>query len=42
VGGLEAELTKRFDGGPRQALVEQELHALLGRSITLSSSAAAA
>lgn len=42
VHGFETEPTERLCGGARQTLVKQEFHALLGRSITLSSSAAAA
>ena len=39
---FETEPTERLRGCARQTLVKQEFHALLGRSITLSSSAAAA
>jgi len=42
VNRFETEPTERLCGGARQTLVKQEFHALLGRSITLSSSAAAA
>jgi hypothetical protein len=42
MNGVESEQAERFRGGPRHTLIQQEPHALFGRSITLSSSAVAA
>jgi hypothetical protein len=42
VDSVDATLAKSSGGATRQALVEQELHALLGMSSTLSSTASAA
>ena len=39
---VEAEPRQCVNGGARHSLIEQEFHALLGKSITLSSSAVAA